>query len=407
MKKDARLENAAKLLSMVPTLEVPQALRAHNFSDDEAENPALQRRVRSLVGKMKSRQQSPSPPPPQPKLRAKTSNMMMGKPPSGRSSKTSNNVDPIIDPQIQKAIRSNLIRQRREKTRSETTTNRTIFNIDNACVGAVVDSIQGAGDYVSSKLEESSPVDAEEIDRMVRVCESLVGLNMGLWRGCCQRMKIVQAHTSFRKKIKKSLNITFDNKGLKKGECVFQREAYSRVTAKTSTEDPTLFIMAVPERGEKVFKFPQISMMLHAMVQTPIRDDCFIDYEEYLERALSLHDHVLLVLLAQLKVHLEEVQVWLGELDNWVSYSDICVSRLEALFNKKLPCLRNKKIGGNGPIVMRKFPCFNCKIELKINLKEERDIVKLQKFLEFSTFLEINPEERKPKSAFPRTAIEI
>ena len=62
----------------------------------------------------------------------------------------------------------------------------------------------------------------------------------------------------------------------------------------------------------------------------------FIDYDEFFQMAIMLHDDVLEPFLAKLKCHLETVHVCLGEIESWLLEPNKNIELLEETFGKKL-----------------------------------------------------------------------
>eukprot|EP00980_Cylindrotheca_fusiformis_P002057 scaffold451_cov121-Cylindrotheca_fusiformis.AAC.13 len=60
------------------------------------------------------------------------------------------------------------------------------------------------------------------------------------------------------------------------------------------------------------------------------------DFDTFFKKSLVLHDSVLKPFLATLKTHLEEVQVFLGEIDEWLIMAQRGLDFIECTFAKKL-----------------------------------------------------------------------
>jgi hypothetical protein len=236
------------------------------------------------------------------------------------------------------------------------------------------------------------------LEHLVRVTEALVTMNREIWDRCSQRVKITRAHRDFRKQMKEGFdrrhtNIEFVPRGLQEGEISLLREAYSLVKVERKQ---SMFVgidvaplqdmefRAIPVRKEKIFRLPSLSAVLKTMIHAESFDDCFLDYETFLDKASCLHDSVLQHLLVHLKMHLEEVQVCLGEIDRWAMYRDECLSDLETIFNAELPNLHTA--GHSGRLEAQKIKSFMStgSISLTFNLEKETELAKLKKFVEFS-----------------------
>eukprot|EP00584_Thalassiosira_punctigera_P014447 CAMPEP_0172568326 /NCGR_PEP_ID=MMETSP1067-20121228/119535_1 /TAXON_ID=265564 ORGANISM="Thalassiosira punctigera, Strain Tpunct2005C2" /NCGR_SAMPLE_ID=MMETSP1067 /ASSEMBLY_ACC=CAM_ASM_000444 /LENGTH=302 /DNA_ID=CAMNT_0013359901 /DNA_START=37 /DNA_END=945 /DNA_ORIENTATION=+ len=70
-----------------------------------------------------------------------------------------------------------------------------------------------------------------------------------------------------------------------------------------------------------------------------------VDFDTFFQNSLSLHDEVLGPFIANLKDHLENIQVCLGEIDGWIMGGDSNAKFLERVFDMKLSKLRNCNMG--------------------------------------------------------------
>jgi hypothetical protein len=123
------------------------------------------------------------------------------------------------------------------------------------------------------------------------------------------------------------------------------------------------------------------------MFQPPYsKDTKFIDYDLFFENSLSLHDTILKPFLATLKDHLEEVQVCLGKIDEWlmVSYSNI--DFLEKTFGKKL--VIPNIVSGAGKYAKLKTSRISGTHSTTFKISEITQQNQLKKFLDFTSTAE-------------------
>lgn len=97
----------------------------------------------------------------------------------------------------------------------------------------------------------------------------------------------------------------------------------------------------------------------------------FIDYELIVQRAIgAFHEDVLHPFLAQLKRHLETIQVCLGEVDSWLLDAETYMRFLETTFGKKLETrgestvyaslTADDRIVAGTDRCLSNQPCMNC-----------------------------------------------
>jgi hypothetical protein len=121
---------------------------------------------------------------------------------------------------------------------------------------------------------------------------------------------------------------------------VFKRYGYERVNVK-QVQTKTQFT-TYAEYSSMTFDLSPLKRLPAALcILQPIYKkkvlSCFIDYELSVERALgTLHDGVLLPYLAQLKHHLESIQVCLGDVDSWLLDAETNLRFIETTFETKL-----------------------------------------------------------------------
>jgi hypothetical protein len=96
----------------------------------------------------------------------------------------------------------------------------------------------------------------------------------------------------------------------------------------------TLKFEAIPEFHLKDFgKPPTIPQQISNIITPTLSPDgIFIDYKKYLEMALLLNEDTLLHFLLILKKHLEDIQIFLGEIDGWLLAESLCVEYIKNTF---------------------------------------------------------------------------
>jgi hypothetical protein len=230
------------------------------------------------------------------------------------------------------------------------------------------------------------------LEHLLQVSGALVTMNKEIWDRCSERVEIKRAHSDFRKQMKESrdcrnLGIEFVARGLESGQIAMRRAAYSIVKVDpiaSRARTPNTAFRAMPVEQDIIFRLPSLPAVLETMVHSERFDDCFMDYEAFLDRASCLHDDVLEHFLVHFKSHLEEVQVCLGEIDRWAMYCDECVSKLETTFDMELPHLNEvgsvERMRGH---LIKSFKSTGS-ISLTFNLDTENERAKLKKFVDFS-----------------------
>ena len=115
----------------------------------------------------------------------------------------------------------------------------------------------------------------------------------------------------------------------------------------------------------------------------------FIDYEEFFEKSLILHEDVLGTFLEQLKNHLiSSVQVLLGEIETWLMEPASNMNYLQSKFRMKI-------VKPGDKILLKEFTATRATlprgmINLNFNISKESDRRRLEKVLEL---IEINDDD--------------
>jgi len=108
-----------------------------------------------------------------------------------------------------------------------------------------------------------------------------------------------------------------------------------------------------------------------------------LDYSEYLQRSFILEESILLPLLAILKDHLEEYQVFLGKVESWLMESTRNATFLRKTFNVKLGV--GQGAGQQSVLKNMNLPNDKTMYDLYFDVTAKNGQEKLTKFLGFIT----------------------
>ena len=115
-----------------------------------------------------------------------------------------------------------------------------------------------------------------------------------------------------------------------------------------------------------------------------------IDYEEYFDNSLTLHDDVLAQFLVHLKEHLISVQVFLGEIDTWLMESDESRGILTEIFGdisyqvpdfQDTTTISGSRISTRNHVLKEFIISGNYNAKFDISVEKERQ--RLKKLIEF------------------------
>jgi len=98
-----------------------------------------------------------------------------------------------------------------------------------------------------------------------------------------------------------------------------------------------LDILALYKQQDKTFTAPCLPHPLRTVVIPVLCNNGMLNYHQYLKRSLLLEESILLLFLAILKDHLEEFQVFLGDIESWLMISARSAIYIQKTFNVKLP----------------------------------------------------------------------
>lgn len=169
--------------------------------------------------------------------------------------------------------------------------------------------MQHVRNEANKKLERGVPLKdrLDDVDHAVKTTRALMSANKEIWERCS------------------SGESSPENEKL-----IFKRVGFTKVQVKTISQQysqtNTLSFEAIPELTMKDFgKPPAVPEQLTAIINPTLDNNgIFTDYEKYLETALLLNEDTLLPFLSGLKKHLEDVQIFLGDVDGWLMSSSFC-----------------------------------------------------------------------------------
>lgn len=205
-----------------------------------------------------------------------------------------------------------------------------------------------------------------DIEQNIRCIRGILAMNKEIWDRCQGAM----------------------SQKFSDGTWVAQRYEFFKIHAEHS--DNCITFSSQAQRSSKKFLCKRLFFLAKGLEILPpqyngggkVAEYRLIDYQAFFDSSLSLHDDVLEPFLAKLKLHLEKVQVCLGEIDGWLMVAQPNIKFIETTFEKRLEIPRNLP-------QYHALELKTCETEMTGDLEgvfkisEERDKQKLQKFLEF------------------------
>lgn len=206
--------------------------------------------------------------------------------------------------------------------------------------------------------------DERDVEYMVNLVRGLIAANDEIWDRCKSHMveRRYELDTTRRATVK------------------MIRTSYQRVQVKTKQHDelqqdqlpdgtrtgPISMHISV-NRDPNTSDFeppPSIPRILTNIIsQASIRtcNQLFPDYRAYLNNAVLLQDGVLKHFLQVFQVHLEEVQLYLGKIEEWLSEPQVIVDFLNKLFKSSLRVRRIRQRDlTNNILIDKNAMCVNC-----------------------------------------------
>eukprot|EP00980_Cylindrotheca_fusiformis_P027945 scaffold22572_cov98-Cylindrotheca_fusiformis.AAC.2 len=254
-----------------------------------------------------------------------------------------------------------------------------------------------------------------------------------------QNIRIIRAILATNKEIWDRCKTNLDSVDSDKHRVTLSRHAYEKIETRDIGQE--LQFVTRAELSFESFHCKVLSTLpagleilpphyMEVEVKNEKKTGIFIDFEMVFKSSLVLHDSVLEPFLAKLKTHLEEIQVCLGKIDEWLMLTQYGIEFIETTFGKRLErpvvavancigkdhrhpfsekCLRcpyplNSHHGGNPPYYCPNAPysflrpVFQCatsathvlkkckvngKFEASFNIAKDDQQEKLRKFLDF------------------------
>jgi hypothetical protein len=203
---------------------------------------------------------------------------------------------------------------------------------------------------INKQLEHSitSSNRMHDLDLAVKTARAIISSNKEIWQRCVE-----------------SICGPNDNK------LVFKRASYTKVEVKTAGPSyyaslRTLSFLAFPEFTQKDFGMPKALPEQLSNIIAPTLDEkgIFADYEKYLETLILLNEDTQLACLCILKKHLEDIQIFLGEIDGWLMAGSFCVDFIVNTFEIDRSAIKPPEAsrcqGDNCGADHRRLVCWNC-----------------------------------------------
>jgi len=160
---------------------------------------------------------------------------------------------------------------------------------------------------------------------LIKTTQALVTSNNEIWDRC---------KANFSKHENKQFNHLSEKPNL-----IFQRVGFSVVNALSRTDGygRSLAFLSQCVQKTKAFSVPCFPHPLRTVVIPSLDKYGMLNYSEYLKRSFILEESIMLPFLAILKDHLEEFQVFLGDIESWLMISARSAAFLQETFNVALP----------------------------------------------------------------------
>ena len=173
--------------------------------------------------------------------------------------------------------------------------------------------------------------DFDNLDQLIVLVRALIKTNREIWERCKQNL--VEKH-------EQQVVVESPPSDLK-----FYRVGYTSVDVKSTNgygkvKDSTLSFTTKAVLETKEFSsIPLLPLKLRNTLSdvSKVPEEILPDYDRFMEKAALLHEDVMEPFLVILKGHLEDLQVFLGEIDNWVFEPLLCRNFIRDQFNHDLP----------------------------------------------------------------------
>jgi len=214
-----------------------------------------------------------------------------------------------------------------------------------------------------------------ELDYLINTIKALVASNNEIWDRCKANLK--NPHN-------KQFNQLSEAPAL-----VFRRVGFSVVHVLSKSDgdggsaDPLEFKSKWMEQT-KAFPVTCLPHSLRTVVIPSLDKDGMVNYLEYLKRSFILEESIMFPFLAILKDHLEEFQVFLGNVESWLEESSRNAIFLQKTFN--LPFQTSKQIGQIYILQTTKHPSNDeSQYRLSFDISTSKGRERLTQFFAFIT----------------------
>jgi len=221
-----------------------------------------------------------------------------------------------------------------------------------------------------------------ELDYLINTTQALVTSNNEIWDRCKANLDQVQ-NKQFNH-LSENLQLTFqcvDFYGVSVTRTMTQKFLLN--TNLTYYVPGLLTFQACSTQQRKAFSVPCFPHPLRTVVIPSLDKDGMLNYLEYLQRSFFLEESILLPFLAILKDHLEEFQVFLGEVESWLMGCTRIATFLQETFNVKLEVAQ--RAGQQLNLKTINLPNDQSVYNISFDVSSSHGQERLTKFLSFTT----------------------
>jgi hypothetical protein len=197
--------------------------------------------------------------------------------------------------------------------------------------------------------------DYDNLDQLIVMVRALIETNREIWERCKQNLV---------EKNEKAM-VESPPSNLK-----FYRVGYTSVDVTTrsnngygNVKDSILSFTTKAVLETKAFSsIPLLPLKLRNTLSevSKVPEEILPDYDRYMEKAALLHEDVMEPFLVVLKGHLEDLQVFLGEIDTWVFEPLLCRNFIRDQFNHDLPVAELVGCGNSCSLKHDDMLCVRC-----------------------------------------------
>jgi len=208
---------------------------------------------------------------------------------------------------------------------------------------------------------------------LLKTTQALVTSNNEIWNRCKANLKNHQTEQF--------------NQLSEKPKLIFQHvgftvvKALSRMDGNGRSLAPLEFQYQCIEQT-KAFSVPCFPLPLRTVVIPSLDKDGMLNYVEYLKRSFILDKSIMHPFLSIFMDHLEQFQVFLGNVESWLKENTQNVTFIEAIFNVNLAS--SKQVGTNYILKREQYPSNDkSQYNLLFDVSNDNDRKKLTTFLAF------------------------